>query len=273
MNRIRNIYYGLIFIFTVPGILSVNAAETDVLPVESQAMGKKIHNLVILPDTYTNDLHNFPVVYILHGAGGDYTTMLNRIPELEEYADQYGFILICPDGGQFGWYLDSPVLPRSQYETYISSELISAVDATYRTDTTARAITGLSMGGHGALYLAIKHPALFMATGSMSGGVDITGFIDQWHIGEVTGIEYESNPALMQFNVVDLICTLEPDQHKIIIHCGTEDFFFEANQRLHIKMLGCSIPHEYRTGPGAHDYGYWRQAIREQLMFFSDSFD
>ena len=73
------------------------------------------------------------------------------------------------------WYWNSPVDPKSQYETFISDELIKAIDSKYKTikNRTGRAITGLSMGGHGALYLAIKHQDVFGAAGSMSGGVDI----------------------------------------------------------------------------------------------------
>ncbi|MEE9361187.1 MAG: alpha/beta hydrolase-fold protein [Cellulophaga sp.] len=65
-----------------------------------------------------------------------------------------------------------------KYETYIAKELIEAVDSNYNTDTTksSRAISGLSMGGHGAFYLAFKHQDVWGATGSMSGGLDIHPF-------------------------------------------------------------------------------------------------
>ena len=83
-----------------------------------------------------------------------------RVPEIEKYLPiDYDIIIVCPDGNKTRWYFDSPVDSSSQYETYISKELISEVDKKYNTNASknGRAITGLSMGGHGALYIAFKH--------------------------------------------------------------------------------------------------------------------
>ena len=87
-------------------------------------------------------------------------------------------IIVCPDGGFGSWYWDSPVDAGSQYETYVSNELVTWIDSKYKTIKTrkGRAITGLSMGGQGALYLAFRHQDIFGAAGSMSGGVDIRPF-------------------------------------------------------------------------------------------------
>ena len=79
-----------------------------------------------------------------------------------------------PEGEVFSYYLNSPVVKESQFETYISEEVIEKIDNTYRTikNKKGRAISGLSMGGYGALYLAIRHPDLFCAAGSMSGALN-----------------------------------------------------------------------------------------------------
>jgi len=73
------------------------------------------------------------------------------------------------------WYFDSPIDKEMNYETYVSKELIGAIDTKYNTlaNRESRAITGLSMGGHGAFYLAFRHQDIWGAAGSMSGGLDI----------------------------------------------------------------------------------------------------
>ena len=102
-------------------------------------------------------------------------------PELGKIADEKGIIFVCPDGKN-SWYWDSPKNPSYRYETFISNELINYIDANYPTVASRdkRAITGLSMGGHGALYNAIRHKDVFGAAGSTSGGVDIRTFSNQW---------------------------------------------------------------------------------------------
>ncbi len=93
------------------------------------------------------------------------------MPELTTYADRYNVLIVCPDG-QNSWYLDSPVKPTVRYETFMTAELLPFVDKRYRTqpDRQHRAITGLSMGGHGALFLAMRHRDLYGQAGSLSGG-------------------------------------------------------------------------------------------------------
>src|SRR5690606_13918832 len=77
-------------------------------------------------------------------------------------------------GEQFSYYLDSPVVAERQFESYISKDVVGYIDANYRTiaQKEGRAITGLSMGGFGSLYLAAQHPDLFIAAGSMSGAIN-----------------------------------------------------------------------------------------------------
>lgn len=83
-------------------------------------------------------------------------------------------IIACPDG-ENSWYWDSPLDPASQFETFVSQEFPDWIDAHYPTipSREGRAVTGLSMGGHGALWTALRHKDRFGAAGSTSGGVDI----------------------------------------------------------------------------------------------------
>ncbi|OUT73197.1 MAG: XynC protein, partial [Crocinitomicaceae bacterium TMED16] len=157
--------------------ISTNIAfgGVDTVQVYSEAMDQTIPNLVITPKDYTEQNDELPVTYLLHGAGGYFSNWFFRVPEIKQYATDYNMIIVCPDGDKTSWYIDSPIDSTSQYESYITRELVPAIDQKYRTikKKNGRAITGLSMGGHGAFYLAFRHQEIWGAAGSMSGGVNI----------------------------------------------------------------------------------------------------
>ena len=159
----------LVFFFTIWVFAPTRAAVVDTIQVYSQSMQKNIRAVIVTPDNYTS-AKELPVVYLLHGYSGNHLDWITKAKGFENAADQYNLIIVCPDGGYGSWYWNSPVDPKSQYETFVSDELVKTIDAKYKTikDRTGRAITGLSMGGHGALYLAIKHQDVFGAAGSMS---------------------------------------------------------------------------------------------------------
>lgn len=248
------------------------ASKVDTVVTRSAAMNKDIKAVVITPDNY-NRSKQYPVVYLLHGYSGNYRDW-SRVAAVLESADRYDQVVVCADGGFGSWYWDSPVDPSFKYETYISRELVNWVDANYSTISNARgrAIAGLSMGGHGALYLAIKHPDVFGATGSMSGGVDIRPFPNNWDMAKRLG-KYAGAASRWEENtVINMLHLIEPKTLSIIIDCGTEDFFYEVNQELHRQLLYRNIAHDYITRPGAHNWPYWENAVKYQLLFFSTFF-
>ena len=248
------------------------AAEPADVTVHSEAMHKDIHNLIMLPEDYETG-KRYPVVYLLHGHNMKYFEWLRVQRDLPKLATEHGVILVCPDGAN-SWYWDSPVNPALRYETYVSEELPKYVDAHYNTIATkqGRAITGLSMGGHGALWLAIRHQNTFGACGSMSGGVDIRPFPNNWNIADSLG-RYEDNPTRWaEHTVMTQLNKITPGALAIIIDCGTHDFFYEINENLHRALLKLNIPHDYLSRPGVHNARYWRNAILYQLLFFAEYF-
>ena len=137
----------------------------------------------------------------------------------------------------------------------------------------ARAITGLSMGGHGALYLAFRHPDIFGSAGSTSGGVDFRPFPENWELSERLG-KYEEYPENWENNtVINMTHLIRPGQINLIIDCGTEDFFYEVNCNLHEKLLKEGIPHDFHVRPGVHWWTYWRNSIQYQILYFSLCFE
>lgn len=269
---IRVFVLGCLLCWMLPG----QAATVDTVQIFSEAMQRDIPAIVITPDGYQEvSEQRFPVIYLLHGYSDDYSGWVTKAPGVDQLADRHRVILVCPDGGYDSWYLDSPVDSSSQYETHVAEEVVAYVDKHYRTlaQPAGRAITGLSMGGHGALFLAIRHLDTFGAAGSMSGGVDLTYNINNWNIKGKLG-PYERNPLRWDsLSVVNMAPSLSADQLALIVDCGVDDFFFRINQQLHEILLEHQIPHDYIERPGAHNWPYWTDAVAYQALFFRKFFD
>lgn len=252
-------------IMAVISVAYASASRIDTLVVDSK-MGKQVKSIVALP--YDGKAtRSYPVVYLLHGMYGDYTDWSSHTGCLDRIAAEYGVIIVCPDG-ENAFYFDSPLVTSSQYETYVTQELLQAVDSKYPTIATreGRAITGLSMGGHGALWLAWRHKDLYRACGSMSGAVDIaTGEKNNKYIERLIGTdpkEWESH------SVTSLVPTLRNGEQAIIITEGNEDFLYEQNMRLHGLLREAKIDHYFVLSPGGHTWEYWTSILPHHLRFF-----
>jgi S-formylglutathione hydrolase FrmB len=262
----------LVLIFFVAIIHPTNAAVVDTVVTYSSSMKKNIKAVVITPDNYAS-AKELPVVYLLHGYSGNYADWITKAKGFEKNADLHQMIIVCPDGNN-SWYWDSPLDDKYKYETYVSDELVRWIDSKYKTikDRKGRAITGLSMGGHGGLYLAFKHQDVFGAAGSMSGGVDIRPFPNNWDMAARLG-KYSERPENWEKNTVaNMLHLLTPNALSLIIDCGTEDFFFKVNEKLHEQLQLRNIPHDFIARPGAHNWPYWTNAINYQMLFLSTYF-
>lgn len=260
----------LFFVF-----FSAKAATVDTLEIYSAAMNKKIKSCIIIPEGYENSTKKFPVVYLLHGYSGNYATWIKNFKEIRQQVDTYDFIAIGVDGNYSSWYFDSPIDANFKYETYIVKELVPFIDKKYKTipNRKARAITGFSMGGHGALYLSFKHQDVFGAAGSMSGGVDFRPFPDKWDIKKRLGSITDFPENWNDNTVVNMLKMAQSNQLKLILDCGVDDFFIDVNRQFHQKMLNLKIEHDYIERPGKHTLDYWENALKFQLLFFSNFFN
>ncbi len=258
----------LLLILTSTNIL---AAKVDTISVFSAAMHRNIKCAVITPEN-VNPNERLPVVYMLHGHGGNYGTWVNNF-DTRELADKYSMMIVSPDG-ESSWYWDSPIDANMRYETFVSKELIKYIDDNYPTikSRNGRAITGLSMGGHGALYLSFRHQDIFGAAGSMSGGVDIRPFPNSWNMKDRLGDKTTHSANWDKYTVINQIHLLQPNAIELIIDCGTEDFFYEVNEKLHQALLKKKIPHKYMTSKGAHNGKYWRESTLYHMLFFNRFF-
>jgi len=253
------------------------AGNVDTILIHSNYLKKATKFVVIQPSNQSqqnNTKERYPVVYLLNGYGGDYGQWPITTPQLTKTADDLKIIFVCPDGGIGSWYFDSPIDSSIRYESYITKELVPYIDANFSTkaDPKSRAITGLSMGGHGALYLAIRHSEIFGAAGSTSGGVDFRAFPNRWDIKKALG-DYENNKERWyEYTVMRQVELLKNNQLALIIDCGIDDFFMPVNRALHEKLLQLKIDHDYIERPGEHNHIYWGSSIDFQILFFHHFF-
>src|SRR5690606_6461822 len=99
------------------------AGVVDTVSIHSDAMNKEIKCVVIQPGKEKALPGPFPVVYLLHGWSGNYSNWITLVPELKDYADEFGIMIVCPDGHFSSWYFDSPVDSAMRYETFIAKEV------------------------------------------------------------------------------------------------------------------------------------------------------
>lgn len=272
----------LLALFLIQSTLSF-AAKVDTLDIPSAAMNKTFRAAVVLPDSYAKSKAPFPVLYLLHGGGGQFSDWLKQTPDkmlLHKLADQYNLIIVTPDGGHTSYYFDSPLDKTSQYETFISRELIEKIEGSYRTiqDRKGRVIAGLSMGGHGAFFIATRHPRLYCAAGSMSGVMNIN--TATWKVpdefaqsrrenfAKLLGAPENSANPYPEYTAVGMVDKIKANDVKLIFDCGVDDFLIDTNRDLHRQLLAKEVPHDYIERPGSHTWEYWENALPYQVLFF-----
>lgn len=207
----------------------------------------------------------YPVMFLLHGLGATYRQW-STIINVQKYADAYGFIIVCPDGLNDSWYINSPRKQMSKYEDFFFKDLYPAIMQKYRVENELFFITGICSGGHGALNLFAKRPELFKAAGSSGGVVDLSVEVANMSLQNVLG-SGESD-VLRKFSVINNVGKLAASQKEIIFDCGTEDINYEANNDLRRRCDELKVKATYISQPGKHDKAYWQKSIKVQFDFF-----
>jgi putative tributyrin esterase len=272
----------ILFILLLAPLLGYGKSDTiQILSTKTAITYKAV---VVTPQTYESGDQRYPTLYLLHGGMGqfsDWTKQISNKNLIQELADQYGFIVVMPEGERFSYYLDSPVDAKSQFDSYISKDVVSHIDANFRTiaKKEGRAITGLSMGGYGALYISANHSDLFIAAGSMSGAInpDMKGWklpqeamqnIENAFAG-ILGGKKEFPDRYHEASIINKINVYKEHNIRLIIDCGVDDFLIEPNRELHRRLVFEGISHEYTERDGGHSWAYWENALPYHMLFFS----
>lgn len=225
---------------------------------------------VFTPSEYnSNPATAYPLIYLLHGWSGNYHQW-NDIMDCQKYADRYGFIIVCPDGLYDSWYINSPANKQSQFTDFFFQDLMPFVSKNYRTESENTFITGLSMGGYGALYMFEQKPELFRSAGSLSGLLDLTTYWNIFEINQVLGIkdQVSGTKLLNEFSVTRHAGKIAKTGKEIIFTCGSSDPFYAINNDFRLKCDELKINATYIISPGAHNYEYWKSAIGFHFDFF-----
>ena len=263
-------YKYLFFLFAF--VYSLSASQTKVIEVPSKSMNKSVQVSMVIPDSYDSSGKKYPVVYLLHGYGNNHTNWPKFVTKL---VDQYDILAVCPDGARDSWYFDSPKREDYRYETFFCKELIPYIDGNYRTEANRqkRAIAGASMGGHGALYLAMRNKELFGAVAGMSGGLDIRPFHRKYKISTHLGPIAKSKELFEEHTCINNIKHIKNGDLAINIDCGTEDFFIDVNRSFAAELKKQGIEHNYEERKGAHGWKFWRESIVIHMKFFNEFFN
>ena len=238
----------------------------------SAALGKSTTCNVIFPEN-AEQSGPFATLYLLHGLSDDYSAWQRRT-SLERYVQTLPLIVVMPDGGR-GWYSDAH--EGANYERAIMDDCIGFIDRTFQTDARgeARAIGGLSMGGYGAIKLALQHPDKFA---SAHGHSSAFGFGHaQWRMDEpefrrIIGPQPTGGPLDLwriaaESKAAAQAATAGEGLPAIRIDCGSSDFLIEQNREFDAYLNDLGIAHEYEEFAGAHDWSYWDKHIQSAIRF------
>ncbi|HLJ90814.1 MAG TPA: alpha/beta hydrolase family protein [Candidatus Angelobacter sp.] len=242
----------------------------------SDGLGREVRYRVLLPADYDSSSYRYPVLYLLHGLYGDCENWTTRT-HLNRYAAGLNLIIAMPDAGN-SWYADSRHASAanaggSMFETYIAKDFIQEIDGHYRTllERHTRAIGGLSMGGYGAVKLALKYPELFVMAGGISSAFDAPRDLHEKNpefreeLLQAFGPPHD--PTRKQNDVFELAAQAKGKQLPYFyLDCGTGDSFIQSNREFAQRLLGLGIPYEYHEVPGAHAWDYWDSAIARFLQ-------
>lgn len=282
----------LVFSILALAAIAQHGTLRESLKAKSTILGQEVEYSVYLPFDYETSNRSYPVLYLLHGFTDDETGW-TQFGEANYIADRTiasgdapPMIIVMPDAG-VSWYVNS-YDGKSKWEDFFIKEFIPLIDKGFRTRPSKefRAVAGLSMGGHGTMIMATKHPDLFAAAAPLSAGVwveeEALNMPDEsWDyvVGEPYGKGLKGEARLSEHyrrnSVLDVIKNANPDDLKKVryyIDCGDDDFLIKGNMALHSLMIDKGIPHEFRVRDGGHNWTYWRTALPEVLKFVGESF-
>ncbi|OCT15218.1 hypothetical protein A8709_14040 [Paenibacillus pectinilyticus] len=244
--------------------------------IQSEALGSRRVYRLLLPEP--RPVGRLPLLILLHGVHGseiDWTEQGQVMQSMQALLDEQKMgpmaVLMPSDGltaigtGYLNWDSGGPHL----YEDYLLEDLIPHIEEKWNVGGTkeTRAISGLSMGGYASIRLAFAHPARFASASSLS------GFFDIQELGELIGSEDFSRIFQSDGNrteeVSPLTMSIPPgkDLPKLKWDCGVEDRYIQMNRQLHERLEGDSVSHSYEEYPGAHTWDYWREHMKEHLIF------
>lgn len=216
--------------------------------------------VVVLPEGYGQSARRYPVLYLLHGHDGGHRNWMERT-NLLAYTARLPLIVVLPDAGN-SWYTNSAARPDERFEEYVAREVPAYVDQHFRTLTfrEARYVAGLSMGGYGALKLALKHPARFSLAGSFSGALAAATDTSYATLVEAFGPAGSASRAENDLLALARDARVPADTY-FYFDTGSADRVLPSNRELARAMAARPLAYEYHEVPGVHSWEFWNRRL------------
>lgn len=252
----------------------------------SEALGSSTDITVIIPTPYGIDPEEangdyfkegikYPVLYLLHGTWADHHDWM-RWTSIERYAQKAKLMVVCMEGAN-SFYQDMEIGPK--YFTYITEELPRYLRILFpvsdkREDTY---IAGLSMGGCGALNLALRKPEMFGATACLSGGLIhkvLKGLLDgtnaPWPWKAILPPPYDGvGTGIDEAPILEELVRSGKPIPRIYLAVGLDDFVYESTQETREVLDQMGVAYTYEEGPGIHDWVFWDEYIQHAIKWFN----
>ena len=283
MKRVLSVFIFLLFFAGV--VRCAMPIEQENLRFHSRCMGMDVGYSIVLPADYASSGKMYPVVYLLHGIGGDNSTWIEYadIARLTAKAEMQA-IYVMPDGFQ-SYYCNS--FDSSQkYETFLIDELVPYIEKNYPVSKQKcnKAVIGFSMGGFGALSLYLRHSDSFAACVALSPSIRTDAqYVSErpqqewnWQWGRIFGgIGKEGNDRITDYYRLMSPCHILKSMPKsklkslhLRIDVGDkEGTLLDSNEELHRLLLDRDVNHEWTVRSGGHDFDCWNAAMPEALEF------
>jgi S-formylglutathione hydrolase FrmB len=264
------------------------AGRVECNSVPSKILARSVPYCIVLPASFDADkARHFPILYFLHGLGDNeqfvvHSGVWNLVEDSRERGELKDFLIATPDGGA-GFYINSRD-GKNRYEDFLLQEFFPFIEKRYRVSSgrVNRAISGVSMGGYGALHLAFRHPQLFASVSAHSAALidklpSFIGGVQGSPRSRVLGGTFGSppDPAFWEQNSpIAMARTANLAGLKIYFDCGDrDDYGFESGATALDKILTSRrIAHEFHLYPGRHEYAYFAEHIPESLKFHAQVF-
>jgi S-formylglutathione hydrolase FrmB len=277
-TRVAMAIAGLIMISSNEAMASGRA---ECKTVQSRILSRAVGYCVILPDSYdTSPARKYPILYHLHGLGDNEQTLLRLggwdLLERLYTRKRIGEMLVVTPAAGASFYINSKN-GKEKYEDFFMQEFLPTIEKRYRAVGTraGRGITGVSMGGYGALRLALKYPDRFAAVSAHSAAlIDRISDVEASAFGRSvsafgTPLDRKYWDEQTPFALVRAGANVSA--LKIYFDCGASDDYGFANgaRALHQLLEQRKVPHEFHLYPGGHDGEYVAEHIDESLEFQS----
>ena len=260
--------------------LALAASAQELIVIESPNLHENDSILVFIPQQFQanyaaeycveccGEPDPAPALFLLHGWSGCYRDWSNNT-DLQKVADDSGFIIICPDGFYDSWYVDADDPYKRQWRKFFDKELYPTIMEKYSLSPDKTFITGLSMGGHGAINLFLDDITRFRGAGSMSGVLDLNYEKGRLGLEGLIGPYVPENKRHDAESAINRIDRAQGTDKLMLISCGYSDSLYGASASFCERCREQGIPYIALFSPGTHSWKFWDYTLQLHLWYFT----